>query len=115
MRLLVCGGRDFTDALFANAVLDNLRHAYDIEVLIHGAARGADTMAAEWAKDREVPVIAEPADWDRYGRRAGPVRNEKMLREHRPTHVLAFPGGAGTAHMVRIARAAGVLVRQYHD
>jgi len=51
-----------------------------------------------------------PAEWDKFGRRAGPLRNEQMLREGKPDVVVAFPGGRGTAHMVRIAKEAGIDV-----
>jgi hypothetical protein len=50
------------------------------------------------------------ADWAGLGRKAGPIRNEQMLSEGQPHLVVAFPGGRGTAHMVGIARAAGVEV-----
>lgn len=83
-----------------------------IDVLIHGAARGADALAWEWARFMDVPAIACPADWRAHGRAAGPIRNAKMLAEHKPDAVIAFPGGAGTAHMVKIAREAGLPVWQ---
>lgn len=106
-RLLVCGGRDFTDENLMHSVLDFRR---TLEVLIHGVARGADTLAGEWAKFWGVPVDAYPADWDRLGKRAGALRNAQMLREGKPTLVIAFPGGAGTANMVEQSLTAGVPV-----
>lgn len=57
-----------------------------------------------------VPVIVYHADWNAHGRSAGPIRNAKMLAEGKPDLVVAFPGGKGTAHMVGIARKAGVPV-----
>lgn len=51
-----------------------------------------------------------PAKWKMYGRSAGAIRNAVMLSEFQPDIVVAFPGGRGTAHMVRIARAAGIDV-----
>lgn len=106
MRLLVCGGRDFTDRDWLYSVLDDIKPA----VVIHGAAPGADTLAGDWAKERGVPVEAYPADWDKHGRAAGPIRNSRMLREGKPDLVLAFPGGRGTANMVKQAGQAGVGV-----
>lgn len=50
------------------------------------------------------------ADWEDLGRKAGPIRNQRMLDDGRPELVVAFPGGPGTAHMCRIAREAGVEV-----
>jgi hypothetical protein len=108
MRVLVCGGREFDDyALVANT-LSSL--AVRPIVIIHGGARGADALAAIWAKARHVAVEEYPADWRTHGHAAGPLRNRKMLEEGRPDVVVAFPGGKGTRDMVRQARAAGVQV-----
>lgn len=109
MRVLVCGGRDFADIGLMNATLQRIDDQYGITTLIHGAAKGADTMAARWAVSR-CEVIRCPANWKRDGKMAGPIRNADMLRTHRPELVVAFPGGRGTADMVRRARAAGVRV-----
>lgn len=105
-RVLVCGGRDYADAARVAEVLSGL----SIAVLIHGAAKGADTLAARWAADHAVAVEPYPADWARHSRGAGMVRNRQMLTEGRPDLVVAFPGGKGTANMVALARKAGVEV-----
>lgn len=107
MRVLVCGGRDFVDRKFLEEVLDDLNtRRGPFEVVIHGGARGADTLAGLWAKRRGVPIELYPADWGRHGRSAGPVRNAEMLTRGRPDLIIAFPGGAGTADMVRQGYAA---------
>ena len=110
MKLLACGGRDYADEKGLYMVLDAWHRVSPVSLLIHGAARGADSLAAKWANDRGVATLPFPADWAAHGKRAGPRRNEKMLREGKPEMVIAFPGGRGTAHMVRIAREAGVKV-----
>jgi hypothetical protein len=56
-----------------------------------------------------VPVEEYKADWDTYGKSAGPIRNQKML-DTGIDYVIAFPGGRGTEHMKKIARKAGVTV-----
>lgn len=75
--------------------------------LITGAAYGADTLAAEWATRSGVQVVSCPANWSVYGKGAGHVRNRRML-ELGPDLVVAFPGGRGTADMIRQATSAGV-------
>ena len=110
MRVLVCGGRDFADFAMACRTLDELHAETPISVVIHGAARGADTMAESWARSRGVAYERYPADWDRDGRAAGPIRNRRMLVEGKPDLVVAFPGGRGTANMVEQAAKAGVRV-----
>ena len=67
-------------------------------------ARGADRFAQEWANANGVAWIVYDANWTKHGRAAGPIRNQQMLDEGRPTLVVAFPGGRGTADMVRRAR-----------
>lgn len=110
MRVLVCGGRDFSDSAYLYKTLDELKRAAAIDAIIEGDARGADRIAGYWARKNRIDNYKFPANWLRDGKAAGPIRNEQMLREGRPDLVLAFPGGAGTAHMVRIARRAGVRV-----
>lgn len=108
MRVLVCGGRRYTDWQRLAWVLDAAHAAHGFDELASGAASGADGLALAWARERGVPARAYPADWKGEGRAAGPARNRRMLADFKPELVIAFPGGAGTAHMMRIARAAGV-------
>jgi hypothetical protein len=110
MRVLVCGGRDFADREVLFATLTALHAAAPITLLVHGAAKGADRLAGEWAEAVGIPVAAFPADWKRYRGAAGPKRNKQMLVEGKPDLVVAFPGGKGTGNMVGQAEAAGVLV-----
>ena len=74
------------------------------------AARGADRLAATWAKRHGVTLREYPADWKHEGRAAGIRRNARMHDTERPDYVVAFPGGRGTAHMVRYARRRGTPV-----
>lgn len=109
-RVLVCGGRDYRDRESAFKVLDAAHYANPIECIIHGTARGADSIAAEWAESRLIPIEPYPADWKRHGSGGGPIRNQRMLDEGKPHMVIAFPGGYGTADMIRRAEAAKVPV-----
>lgn len=110
IRLLVCGGRDFSDRRTVYAELDRIHAERGVAVLIAGGARGADNLAADWAGMRSIPKLIYNANWDRNGRAAGPLRNEHMLKDGKPDLVIAFPGGKGTADMMRRAKAAGVEV-----
>ena len=109
MRVLVCGGRDYTDKARVFAVLDKLDGEAGIDRIIEGGAKGADTWAAQWGGSRGILETYE-ADWESQGTFAGPARNARMLAEGKPDLVIAFPGGRGTADMVRKARKAGVEV-----
>lgn len=110
MKILVCGGRYYSNAELMARVLIALRPTK----IIHGAARGADALAAQCAEISFVDAEAFPADWypnkdGKVDRSAGPRRNAQMLKE-KPDLVLAFPGGVGTENMVKQARAKGFLV-----
>ena len=109
MRVLVTGGRDFSNRELLFETLDRLHAVRGFTVLIHGDANGADRLAGEWGAARGVTVEVHPADWKKHGRAAGPIRNQKMLEE-KPDLVVAFPGGRGTADMVRKAKQAGLEV-----
>lgn len=124
MRVLVCGSRDCKDRDFVIRTLEQ-RFCPDPKpddmstwmppgdlVLIHGGAKGVDHHADEWAVVNWVPVECFEADWKRYGNSAGPIRNQQMIDEGKPDLVIAFPGGRGTADMVRRAKAAGIKVEE---
>ena len=118
MRVLVCGGRDYSDRERVWRTLDELLIPDDdmlpvgANTLIHGGARGADLLADAWAVANWVDIDMYPADWKAYGKAAGAIRNQQMLDRGSPDLVVAFPGGRGTADMVRRARKAGVPVRE---
>ncbi len=112
MRVLVCGGRDYSDWTTLKRELDLAVRLSPVSLVIHGGASGADTLAGRWAEQRGFQVCIFPADWRRHGKAAGPIRNAAMLEHGRPDLVVAFPGGSGTADMVRKARAAKVQVRE---
>lgn len=108
MKLLVCGGRDFNDLCLFFDTIDDLSPEPDL--IIQGGATGADALARRYAEKRGIQIQTFEAEWSKYGNAAGPIRNRKMLAEGKPDLVVAFPGGKGTADMVRRASVAGVPV-----
>lgn len=110
--VIVCGGRDYGNA---TSICQNLERLFlefgDSLVVVTGGATGADFIANTWARHRNVRRAVVRPDWSK-GRKAGPLRNAEMLRRFKPVLVVAFPGGKGTADMVRQAQAAGVPVRE---
>lgn len=106
MRVVVCGGRSFLNDELVWSTLGGL----NITELAHGGATGADTAAARWARGVGIPCHRFLANWLEHGRSAGPRRNQLMLDTFKPDAVIAFPGGRGTADMVRRARKARVKV-----
>lgn len=117
--VIVCGGRNFRSRDYVFGAL-TLHHAMKtIGLIIQGGAAGADALAAEWAKLHAIPCIEFKADWNRYGKRAGPKRNKEMLeylmRGTATKYVIAFPGGAGTHNMIMQAESKGVPVWSWKD
>jgi hypothetical protein len=110
LRILVCGGRDFNDALTLGSWLGGINKQRGIATLIEGGARGADWMARKFAEWQGIPVETYEADWTKHGRAAGPIRNRRMIEEGKPDLVVAFKGGKGTANMVEQARRCGIEV-----
>ena len=121
--ILVCGGRGYYKYSKVWQTLGNLitdawfKDPEDAITIIQGGATGADFCAKIFALDEydQVPLIQHkefPADWKTHGKAAGSIRNQQMLDEGKPDIVVAFPGGAGTADMIRRATAAGVEVIQ---
>ncbi len=110
-QVLVCGGRKFKDKETLFTVLNSIK----ISKVIHGGAKGADSLAKEWAETHDIPQVGIPADWERYGKSAGPIRNQQMLDIYKPDLVIAFPGGRGTADMIKRAREANVIVLKVEE
>jgi hypothetical protein len=112
-RILVCGGRDYSDQAMLFGVLDMLAEERAIYTIIQGGADGADRLARLWCHSRKVRYENYPADWRTHGKAAGPIRNQRMIDEGKPTMGLAFTGGRGTADMVRRLRRAGLPVQEF--
>lgn len=122
-RILVCGGRNYDNRTHFFRFMDRVLEAVGGTgesprrnvVIIHGAARGADSLANDYATERGLRVVSYPADWKTHGRAAGPIRNKKMLTSEQPDVIIAFEGGDGTADMIRIGKKAGVPVYEVKE
>lgn len=120
-KLIVAGGRDFEDYELLSRKLYKIRKAVwenfladDLEI-VSGTARGADKLGERWAKENHVPLKRFPADWDRYGKRAGYLRNEQMAK-YASTLLACWNGHSkGTGHMIDLAKknGLGVMILRY--
>lgn len=115
VRIIICGSRNWTNKRTIHREIDRLLAKYGDElVIIQGGARGADTIATIYALDKNIKVCSYNADWETYGKRAGPIRNQRMIDEGKPQGVVAFDlGTSGTADMVSRSRNAGLPVIIY--
>lgn len=117
MRVVICGCRTYTEDIILDALIYGLNAMVEDEglVIIEGEARGADTLARESAEAQGIEVEPYPADWDRYGRAAGPIRNRQMLVEGQPEFVVAFldrpeSESKGTRNMIEQSQKAKLPV-----
>lgn len=116
LRILVTGSRDFRDtdlakrALVWAANVAGVDNPADVTV-VHGDARGADSVMAKVATSFGCMIEDHPARWDELGKRAGIVRNCEMV-DLGADVCLAFPlpGSRGTWHCMREAEKAGIPV-----
>lgn len=114
MRLLICGDRNWDNYELIFLALRRIQENVHIECVIQGEARGADSLARLAAEQIGIPVKKYPADWDTYGKSAGPIRNQRMMTHGRPDAVMAFHNkledSKGTKHMVELATKAKLPV-----
>lgn len=110
MRLLICGGRDWTDRRTILFWIKSIKP----DLVIEGEAKGADTLARKAAESLSIAVKGYPAQWSLYGRSAGHIRNIQMLDSSQPDLVLAFHAdikdSKGTLHMITEACRRGIPV-----
>ena len=114
MKILVCGGRDYDNETKINKVLS--KYYSSNLTIIHGGAKGADELAEMWALVRGMNQKIYPADWNKHGKAAGPIRNQQMLDDNPDIKLcIAFPGGRGTRDMINRARAKNITVIEVED
>ena len=109
MIIIVCGGREYNNVDAIYDALNRVHAKKRIECIVHGDCTGADKIAECWAINNGVNYAKVPAMWEHHGKAAGPRRNALMLRLA-SGGLVAFPGGRGTASMIRLARDAGIPV-----
>ncbi len=115
MKILFCGDRNWADEGFVRMVMSALKVNLGDYTVIEGEASGADKISAAIARvDLNLPVEPYPAEWNLWGKAAGPIRNTKMLREGKPDGVVAFhydlSKSKGTKNMVEQALGSGLPV-----
>lgn len=117
--VLVSGKRDFTDYIVFRCILDkSLASINDNIIIVEGGARGTDALAKQYAIEHHYEFIEFPADWDKYGRAAGIIRNDEMVNfiKDKPCKALFFWDGQsrGTGDCLRRAKRAGIKHEIYY-
>jgi len=113
MRVIIAGSRDFEDYISLLVAIHLAK--FEITEVVWGCARGVDTMGKRWADEHGIPDKPFPADWNKWGKSAGPRRNKQMA-EYGEALIAIYskPGGTtGTRNMVKQAKAKGLKVFVY--
>ena len=117
--VLVSGKRDFTDYIVFRCILDkSLASINDNIIIVEGGARGTDALAKQYAIEHHYEFIEFPADWDKYGRAAGIIRNDEMVNFIKDKTCKAFffwdGQSRGTGDCLRRAKRAGIKCGIYY-
>lgn len=114
MKLAIIGTRTFTDYNRLEQTLLELYPANQITQIISGGAQGTDALAERFAQQYHLPITIHEAQWSRYGRSAGPIRNQLIVNE--ADHVIAFWDGhsPGTRCTIELAQKANKPVEIIH-
>ena len=119
MRVVISGSRTFTDREVVERVIDRLIERQDF-IIVGDAPHGVDRMVMEYCYHREDDLYdwqVFPADWEKYGKRAGHLRNEWMIHDADALIAIFAPGEPtpGTSNALEQARKKGIPTAMYHD
>lgn len=122
MRVIIAGSRDFEPAeamaLVADAANEVIRNGWiagesrPITRVVCGMCRGIDLAGKKWAESMGIPVDEFPANWNKHGKAAGPIRNLEMAENADALIAISRGNSRGTANMIEIAYDLGLLVMQ---
>ncbi len=113
MKLIIAGGRDFNDYDLIRNEADKFISELDPAsvIIVSGGAKGVDALGEKYARANNFKIEIFKADWSKFGRAAGPKRNELMAQS--ASHLLAFWNGKskGTKSMISLAKREKLIVR----
>jgi len=111
MKTIIAGSRTIEDYAVVEAAV--VASGFAITEVISGRARGVDRLGERWAHTHNLPIARFPADWKRYGRRAGPIRNNEMVGYAQALIAVWDGRSDGTHHIINAARREGRKVFVY--
>lgn len=105
MRVIIAGSRDFCNRRLVDETME--KYKAEVTAICCGGARGADSLGRAWARDNKIEVLNFPAQWDLYGKAAGPIRNYEMAQA--ADFLVAFwdDKSRGTKNMIESMRRLG--------
>lgn len=111
MKVIIAGGRNFENYLLLKLKCDRILKGMEDIQIVSGGSKGADSLGERYARERHYVVKRFEAEWDKEGKAAGPIRNEKMAKY--ADCLIAFWDGKsiGTKDMINKATANNLSVR----
>jgi Protein of unknown function (DUF2493). len=111
MKVIIAGGRKFNDYSLLSSVCDHmLQNQEEIEI-VSGTAGGADRLGERYAEEKGYKLTKFPADWEKFGKGAGYIRNKQMA-EYADALIVFWDGeSSGTKHMINLAKKEGIKVK----
>ena len=113
-KVIIAGSREFTDYALLEKKCDKILKDIpkDKLIIVSGKCSGADLLGEHYAKSRGIPIEEFPADWNKHGKAAGPIRNKQMA--YYASHLIVFWNGndkGGSINMIKQAREQGLTIR----
>jgi hypothetical protein len=111
MKLIIAGRRNFTNYKQLVQKCDDLLKGKSNIEIVSGTCKGADKLGEQYAKQRGYKLTQFPADWNKYGKVAGPIRNQQMANY--ANTLIAFWDGKsrGTRNMIQLAKSSNLNIR----
>lgn len=108
LKVIIAGSRTIEDYSLVCRAIE--KSGFQVKEVVSGTARGVDRLGEKWAAFNKIPVKSFPADWDKHGKAAGPIRNRQMA-EYADALVCLWDGKSkGSKHMIDIANELGLAV-----
>lgn len=111
MKTIIAGSRSICKYSIVKKAIEKSR--FEITTVISGGAIGVDTLGEDYGAELSIPIIKMPAEWDKYGRKAGHLRNEQMADIAEALIAIWDGVSRGTMHMINIAKKKGLKVFVY--
>ena len=108
MKVIIAGPRYVTDFGIVKQAIE--ASGFNITQVVSGGARGVDTLGEIWARANGIKFVRFPADWNKHGKSAGPIRNQEMAKYADALVVIIFPNSKGSTNMFHVGNRNGLKI-----
>lgn len=104
MKIAVVGSRGIGDIIILEQIWERLKFGFEGHTIVSGGAKGVDQIARKFAFEHKIPIIEHLADWNKYGKKAGYLRNKDIIEECDCCIAIWDGDSPGTAHDIRLCK-----------